>query len=213
MAQDKLCLFRGCDRAGVKRDRCETHYKVWLRSQPKCRADGCNNTLFVGERKTRGDYCRPHEQLALTTRSAAAQEKSLVRFRAGIEPDWELGCWLWKEQPDEGYGKFHAGGLWLAHRFSFVWFMGGHPRGKTLDHLCNRKLCTRPDHMQPISDTINTSRRDERAFAAAGTAWRLGQMQEETTKMDEWAEANGLPYGNPAWVQELIGSLAKTSNP
>lgn len=167
----KVCLHESCERAVVKRDWCETHYKAWLRSQPKCRAGGCNNTLQAAECKTRGDYCRPHEQLALTTRSAAAQEKSLKRFREGIEPDWELGCWLWKETPDEGYGKFHAGGLWLAHRFSYVWFMGGHERQKTLDHIFNRPLCTRPDHMEPISDTINTKRRDERAFAPGGIGY------------------------------------------
>lgn len=205
MAKENHCIAEGCQALAVKRERCEKHYKAWLRSQAKCRANDCNHTLLPAERKTRGDYCRPHEQLALTRRSAAAQEKSLRRFREGIEPDWDLGCWLWKETPDEGYGKFHAGGVWLVHRFSYVWFFGGHERGKTLDHLCNRPLCARPDHMQPISDTINTKRRDDRAFAAEGTVWRHGLMQQDTTRMDEWAKANCVPYGLPSWLQALNG--------
>ena len=118
-----------------------------------------------------------------------------------------------KEIPDEGYGKFHAGGRWLAHRFSYVWFMGGHERKKTLDRLCNRRLCTRPDHLQPISATINTERRDDRAFAAAGTTWHHAPIHHDTRKMDEWAAANGLPYGNPVWLPELTARPGKTSEP
>ncbi|WP_248760988.1 HNH endonuclease [Pseudarthrobacter sp. SSS035] len=176
--------------------RCTTHYQQWWRKQPECRADGCKTKLFSKERKTRADYCRPHEQLALTTRSQAAQDKTLARFLCAIEPDWIYGCWMWRERPDDGYGKFHAGGPWLAHRFAYVWFYGGHARGKTLDHTCNRPLCVRPDHMQVVTGTVNTKRRDARAFAPAGDI-------PVSSEMDVWAKANGLPYGDPAWWEAL----------
>ena len=197
MKQQKVCITDACLASATRRNRCEKHYKSWMRRQPKCGADGCNATLLPGERKTRSDYCRPHEQLALTKRTLAAQDKTLNRFRQSIEPDWAFGCWLWTDRPDEGYGKFHAGGPWLAHRFSYVWFFGGHSRRQTLDHICNRQLCVRPDHLEPVSDTLNVKRRDDRAFAAAGTMMVHTQVQHSTSNMDQWAASQGLPYGNP----------------
>lgn len=212
MAKGKTCLEGGCEARAIKRDMCEKHYKAWLRKQPQCRAEGCTTRLFPRDRKTRSDYCRPHEQLALTTRSKAAQEKTLARFLSAIEPDWVYGCWLWRETPDDGYGKFHAGGPWLAHRFAYVWFYGGHAKGKTLDHICNRKLCVRPDHMQVVTGTVNTKRRDARAFAPAGTAWVLGHIP-VSPEMDAWAEANGLPYGNPAGLGHLASFAGVPTRP
>lgn len=200
---NKSCTTDGCDQRATRRGMCEKHYKRWMRQQPQCRAPGCKNTLFPDERKTRSDYCRPHERLALSARTESAQAKSLIRFRQAIEPDWVTGCWIWIETPDDGYGKFHAGGPWLAHRFAYVWFMGGHARGKTLDHLCNRPLCVRPDHMEPVSGTINSSRRDARAFASPGTVWHHGALRQDTSMMDEWAKQNALPCGNPPMLALL----------
>lgn len=192
---------------------CEKHYKAWLRQQPKCRAPKCNASLFPDERTTRGDFCRPHEQLALTRRPKADQERSLQRFRNGIEPDWILGCWLWAETPDGGYGKIHAGGPWLAHRFSYVWFFGGHGRRQTLDHLCNRPLCVRPDHLEPVSGTLNTDRRDVRQAADVGAVLYPKHRPRDSTEMDEWASATGLPFGNPPILSGILDAPSQASPP
>lgn len=197
------CKIAGCDTPSTKREMCEKHYKAWSREQTQCRAQGCKAILLPTERKTRSDYCRLHEQQALTSRSPAAQAKTLARFREAIEPDWFFGCWMWKETPNQDtYGVLHAGTPWLAHRFAYVWFYGGHKRHLTLDHLCNRTLCVRPDHMQVVSKTLNTARRDKRVFAPPLKPYLIGHVPTNDS-MNDWAKANGLPYGNPEWWDSL----------
>jgi hypothetical protein len=125
------------------------------------------------------------------------QDKSLARFREGIEADWETGCWLWVERPiEDGYAQFHAGGHWYAHRFAYVWFIGGHERRKTLDHLCNVKRCVRPDHLWAISNTLNSKLRYERALAGARAYWQDSWGMYHRAGVEAWAAANGLPYGD-----------------
>lgn len=208
MATLKTCIKTPCPNPAIKLHMCEKHYKAWGRVQPQCKAQSCVAVLRPEERKTRGDYCRPHEQLALTRRTSAAKAKTLERFRRSIEPDWVYGCWMWQDQPNtDGYGVVHAGTPWLAHRFSYVWFFGGHARQKTLDHACNRPLCVRPDHLQVVSKTINTARRNKRAFAKPWTPMVLGLVP-TSDAADEWAKANGLPSGNPEWWDAHAASLA-----
>lgn len=192
MSEPKTCIEDDCQDRGGRRGRCERHYRKWLRSQTKCKADGCKS-IPAGH-----GYCRPHEQLALKTRSPKLQEKSLARFRAGIEADWDTGCWIWAERPNEdGYGQMHAGGHWYAHRFSYVWFIGGHGRRKTLDHLCNEKRCVRPDHLWPISQTLNSQLRHARALAGSLAFWRdAAGVHPRMRNIERWALANNLPYGD-----------------
>ncbi|WP_434613457.1 hypothetical protein [Arthrobacter sp. A5] len=210
MNPNKSCLEADCERLAIKRERCETHYKAWNRKQPRCRVGGCNSILLAAERKTRGDYCRAHEQLALTLRSPAMQARTLANFRRAIEPDWLYGCWLWTETPNQdGYPMVHAGTVWLAHRFAYVWFYGGHGRRQTLDHLCNRTLCVRPDHMQVVSATTNNRRRDIRTFAPPFTPYFLGSVP-SSAKMDAWALENGLPYGNPLWLDAFTQTIPES---
>lgn len=177
------------------KDRCSTHYQQWWRRQPKCRLAHCN-----GLQARRHGYCRLHEGRALSTRSKAAQEKTLARFREGILPDWETGCWMWKEHPNEfGYGMMWIGrDRWYSHRFGYVNFYGGHKANQVLDHICNRKLCVRPDHMWPISNTLNIKLRRERALAGRLAYWRDSNGLHEPLLLGLWAFQNDLPYGKEA---------------
>lgn len=80
-----------------------------------------------------------------------------VRFD-GLGPG---GCWLWSASryPD-GYGRFvddgrvHIG----AHIFAFRRFRGEVPRGLELDHLCRVRECCNPDHLEPVTRSINVRR-------------------------------------------------------
>lgn len=198
MKAKKLCALDGqgnpisCDRTAVKKGRCQKHYQQWYRRQPKCRAHDCNAIQAAHY------YCRVHERLALSTRSEAAQLQTLRNFRNHIKPDWETGCWLWQDATNEkGYGMFSAGGSWLAHRFAFVWFCGGHARGKVLDHLCNITNCVRPDHLWPITNTSNLSLMHQRAFAGPQDYWRHSRITPFYLSMFLWARENDLPWRKP----------------
>jgi len=56
--------------------------------------------------------------------------------------------------------------------------------------------------MQVVSKTLNTTRRDKRAFAPPLKPYLIGHVP-VSDSMNDWAKANGLPYGNPEWWDSL----------
>lgn len=81
------------------------------------------------------------------------------RFWEKVDKSGEGGCWLWIAQlsPD-GYGRFTHNGGALAHRFAWVEKHGAVPRGMQLDHLCRTRNCVNPDHLELVSNQMNTQR-------------------------------------------------------
>lgn len=196
-AQDGTGAPIVCGAQATKRSRCPRHYQQWYRQQPKCRADRCNK-IQAGHY-----YCRPHERLALSTRDSDAQAKTMRKFRSHITADPITGCWLWQDATNpNGYGMFGTGGTWLAHRFSYVWFFGGHAPGKVLDHLCNVTHCVRPDHLWPITNTNNISLMHQRALAGPQEFWRHARITPHSLSMILWAREVGLPWQKPAAFAE-----------
>ncbi|ALG28128.1 hypothetical protein AOZ07_03365 [Glutamicibacter halophytocola] len=141
--------------------------------------------------------CRPHEGLALTEGvTEERQQKWLTSFRSKIEPNDKTGCWLWVGSKHDGYGMaWAAKGSWYAHRYSYVWFYGGHDQGKQLDHMCNTTDCVRPDHLWPITGTDNKSLQHQRALAGDLDYWQHTVLIRSNPRIDSWAQAEGLPYG------------------
>lgn len=93
-----------------------------------------------------------------------------IHKNIGIDPD--TGCWNWRQRIHrEGYGCFNisqpmvsgkrASKFWLAHRWSYITFVGPIPAGLELDHLCRNRACCNPAHLEPVTRTENT-RRGER---------------------------------------------------
>lgn len=66
------------------------------------------------------------------------------------------GCWLWsgKRDPD-GYGRL---GSELAHRVVYQDAVRQLAPGEELDHLCRRKACVRPSHLEPVGHRENKRR-------------------------------------------------------
>jgi hypothetical protein len=90
-------------------------------------------------------------------------ESLLVRFAAKVKssPD---GCWLWTASQDGGgYGILGVKEgkkmpMRKAHRVSYVLFVGPIPDGLDLDHLCRVRHCVNPDHLEPVTRTVNIRR-------------------------------------------------------
>lgn len=84
------------------------------------------------------------------------------RFDAKWRPDKASGCWIWEGAVTGlGYGKFYESGkLRPAHRVAWEIYKGGIPEGLLLDHLCRRKECVNPDHLEPVTVAENTKRRN-----------------------------------------------------
>jgi len=79
----------------------------------------------------------------------------ISRLNARIDID-ASGCWLWTGALGlHGYGRFKvSGAIGLpAHRVVYEAFREPIPDGHVLHHVCERKLCVNPDHLQVMSAT------------------------------------------------------------
>lgn len=74
----------------------------------------------------------------------------------------ELGpCWLWIGfRQSEGYGRFgpEKTRSILAHRWAYERIIGPIPQGCEIDHLCRNPPCVNPQHMEPVTERVNTLR-------------------------------------------------------
>jgi acetolactate synthase regulatory subunit len=76
-----------------------------------------------------------------------------------VRPD--LGpCWLWLcGTGSTGYGQIWRDGETIgAHVWSYEQKYGEVPEGCELDHLCRVRACVNPDHVEPVTSTVNNLR-------------------------------------------------------
>ena len=71
-------------------------------------------------------------------------------------------CWEWTAAvKDTGYGNFWVGydeGWARPHRYVWELLVGPVPEGLDLDHLCRNRLCVNPDHLEPVTRSVNLLR-------------------------------------------------------
>ncbi len=77
-------------------------------------------------------------------------------------------CWIW-QGPDSGdgrgggYGRISFKGMTRAvHLLMFQIFTGRRLQGYQVDHLCNRRRCCNPGHLERVTHLTNQRRRDAR---------------------------------------------------
>lgn len=81
-----------------------------------------------------------------------------IRFFGYVTRD-EGGCWIFELLSRDGYGRFWFKGKQMrAHRWAFEFLVGPIPDGFVLDHLCRNRACVNPDHLEPVTQRINTLR-------------------------------------------------------
>ncbi len=76
----------------------------------------------------------------------------------------ENECWEWLGHLDKhGYGLFSNNHKsFMAHRYSFSYFIGEIPTGLELDHLCRNPKCVNPDHLEAVTHIENLRRGNTR---------------------------------------------------
>lgn len=101
----------------------------------------------------------PVEPRKTRNRSIVLSEKQQARFWSFVRKTDT--CWFWEGLRDvDGYGRIFTHG---AHRISYTLIKGPIPDGMTLDHLresgvCSSKLCINPDHLEPVTGSVNVGR-------------------------------------------------------
>lgn len=81
-------------------------------------------------------------------------------WRFVIVDDGNDGCWPWRGAVrGKGYGSFWDGTKSVrAHRFAYETFVGPIPDDRELDHLCRNRLCVNPQHLEPVTRSVNQLR-------------------------------------------------------
>jgi len=71
----------------------------------------------------------------------------------------ENGCWEFRRGMGAGYGSLViAGQKRLAHRYVYETFVEPIPEGLQIDHLCRNRACINPDHLEPVTQSVNLRR-------------------------------------------------------
>lgn len=83
----------------------------------------------------------------------------IERLWSRSERDPICGCWLWVGNTHQGYGRITIAGLNRSiHRLAYTVLRGEIPAGLTLDHLCRRRNCWNPEHLEPVTRRENVLR-------------------------------------------------------
>lgn len=70
-------------------------------------------------------------------------------------------CWLWSGAKIKGYGRVKwEGRSAQMHRLAYETLVAAIPPGLTIDHLCRTRNCVNPGHMEVVTQTVNTLRRE-----------------------------------------------------
>jgi HNH endonuclease len=68
-------------------------------------------------------------------------------------------CWLWQGAISSGYGQMkNPLGSTLVHRIVYELLIGPIPERLDIDHLCRRRHCCNPAHLEPVTRSINCKR-------------------------------------------------------
>lgn len=148
----------------------------------------------------------PHRKPEAIARTLETFVSAITPSRTGL--DGLFGCWPWtgrrnKATPGRngemrpGYGLISIGNHeWLAHRYSYNNFVGGHRPKLTLDHICQNSLCVRPDHLMPMTQRRNSELEHHRASDDPDAVLRdLAKIPNMQPGDMMWAMLKGLPVG------------------
>jgi len=123
-----------------------------------CRIEGCESRC-VGRGLCRKHYQRwyMHGDPLATPRFDPVD----VRFWRYVK-ELPNGCWQWQGALSRGYGRFTIAQRPTvcvgAHRFAFELLRRPIPAGLTIDHLCKNTACVNPNHMEVVTQSVNSKR-------------------------------------------------------
>lgn len=122
----------------------------------------------------------PHQPVGAPTgygehRGPLPQILTKIRARVAIDP--ETGCWLWQlSTGSNGYAQMRLGSQTRrVHRLAFELWHGWEPVGLDVHHLCARRRCVNPEHLEAITHRENLLRSASTVTARNAARLRCGQ--------------------------------------
>lgn len=116
--------------------------------------------------------------------------------RCRVEPGPEkTPCWIWLGSVNtEGYGNMQVNGVVsYVHRIAYTHWKGPIPHNLEIDHLCARRSCFNPDHLDAVSHRVNRLRgrnaQTEKAACKNGHGYN-----DQNTLWAQQTNANGTTY-------------------
>jgi hypothetical protein len=94
------------------------------------------------------------------TEMAFGDERLPKKFWTRVAVDRVGNCWIWTGNINTlGYSVFWSNGAGvLGHRHAYLSLVGQHAPGLQLDHLCRRRHCVNPAHLEPVTIAENVRR-------------------------------------------------------
>lgn len=83
------------------------------------------------------------------------------RFQKKVHVEYN-GCWMWTgSKYTPGYGQYRApmGERMSAHTYAYKFLIGSIPENLEPDHMCGRRACVNPYHLQLVGHGPNCRRR------------------------------------------------------
>ena len=125
----------------------------------------------------------------------------IERLRTKFRVNEATGCWDWTGYiMPNGYGKLTIPEQRsnLAHRLVYEEYVGPIPEGLDIDHLCRNRACVNPDHLEPVTRSVNLARSPiVRAMRAAVTAAAAIRRAERLANSKHNRYKTHCPSGHP----------------
>lgn len=79
--------------------------------------------------------------------------------RGGLSRVGDGECWLWRGATCQGYAMTTVQGKhWYVHRLVYAVMVGPIPDGYVIDHLCRKRNCANPQHLEAVTHEENVRR-------------------------------------------------------
>lgn len=171
MAQ-RICEFPGCGRPHYAHGLCRPHGRQKKRGQAlvglppyvrrHCSVQACDlEPVSLG-------LCSKHRARLDKHGDPNVEPPRPVREDVWSRVDASGDCWVWtgdkvKTKSGSCYGLIATSNgprrtRTGAHRFVWELLVGPIPDDLQIDHLCRNTLCVNPDHLEPVTGTVNINR-------------------------------------------------------